>query len=303
MNGGPQPASSDRLDPPLLQLRPLFLPDPGRPFDPAGGEEPDDATAATRAGDVPDYNIFGTHPVDAERVFWYRWITGHQVSFALWRAMHEIVGNTPDAMPSRPGLDALAACVDAYTAMLLYSSTVPRAHYHSHIRRRMALQHPAISGTWAPDYRPVRRLFRGKLPWQGEPSCEPLGTAVARNTAAHDYIAAHLVPDGRSLLQQAIGTPAMAVSREKEELYDNLFLTLRRPVSRGRFLGQLRERVAEVGADLAYNGLYPNVEAHHHPVVTGHSGGIMMTLVPGVLSAVDGATRLIARHQLQGVGA
>ncbi|MFC4494588.1 hypothetical protein ACFPA8_10635 [Streptomyces ovatisporus] len=289
-----------RPEPPMLQLRPLFLPEPGRSFEPSGHGEPGDDTMAQG---IPDYKVFGVHPVEAERVFWYRWITGHQVSFALWRAMYDIFGDSPDTMPPRPELDVLAACVDAYSAMLLYSSTVPCAHYHSHIRRRMALQHPAISGTWAPDYRPVRRLFRGKLSWQGDPACEPLGTAVARNAAAHDYIAAHLVPDGLSLLQQSIGTPAMAVSQEKEELYDNLFLTLRRPISRIQFVGQLRARVAEVGTDLAHNGLYPNVEGHHHPVVTGHSGGIMMTLVPGALRALDEATRLVARHQLQGVGA
>ncbi|GAA2923039.1 hypothetical protein GCM10020221_18930 [Streptomyces thioluteus] len=252
---------------------------------------------------VPEYNVFGSHPVEVERTFWYRWIVGHQLSFALWRAMYEVVGHSPDTVPSPPELDLLAACVDAYSAMLIYSSTVPRGHYHSHIRRRMALQHPAISGTWAPDYRPVRRIFRGKLPWQGDPSCEALGKAVARNAATHDYIADHLVPDGPSLLQQSIEAAGVTVSREKEELYDNFFLTVRRPVSRVQFVDQLRARVAGVGTDLARNGLYPNVGGHHHPVVTGQSGGLMMTLVPGALRALDEAIGLVTAQQVQGVGA
>ncbi|WP_328442090.1 hypothetical protein OG828_46260 [Streptomyces sp. NBC_00457] len=289
-----------QIDSPALQLRPLLLPAPGQEFEPSSEEILDDDTVEPG---IPEYSIFGVHPVDPERIFWYRWITGHQISFALWRAMYDIIGYRRDNMPSAPELNTLAVCVDAYSAMLLYSSTVPRAHYHSHIRHRMSLQHPAFSGTWAPDYRPVRHIFRGKLPWQDNPLCASLADAVARNAATHDYIAAHLVPNGRSLLQQSAQTVSATVSREKEELYDSFFLTVRRPISRAQFIRPLRVRVAEVGADLAHNGLYPNVDGHHHPVVTGPSGGSTMTLVPRVLSTLDEATRLVAGQQLQGVGA
>ncbi|NSC25605.1 L-tyrosine 3-hydroxylase [Streptomyces albus subsp. chlorinus] len=284
---------------PQLQLRPLFLPPPGREFGPGRGEDPDDGAMEP---EVPEYNVFGAHPVETERLFWYRWILGHQVAFALWRAMYEIIGDRRERMPSPPQLDSLTACVDAYSAMLLYASTVPRAHYHSHIRHRMMLHHPAFSGTWAPDYRPVRRLFRGRLPWQGDPSCQALRAALARNTEAHEYIAGHLVADGRSLLRQSVQAANLTVLRDKEELYDNFFLTVRRPISRVEFLRHLRERAAEVGADLAHNGLYPNVGGHHHPVVTGPSGAVLITFVPGVLRVLDKATRLVAGQQLAGVG-
>ncbi|MGI5350351.1 hypothetical protein ACQEU8_19540 [Streptomyces sp. CA-250714] len=288
---------------PELQLRPLFLPPPGQEFAPAAdlGDDTMEDDATTEPG-VPEYNVFGVHPVEAERVFWYRWILGHQISFALWRAMYDIIGDRRDQMPSPPELESLAACIDAYSAMLLYSSTVPRAHYHSHIRHRMMLQHPAFSGTWAPDYRPVRRLFRGRLPWQGDPSCEALGAAVTRNAEAHEYIAGHLVLNGRSLLQQSGQAANLTVLRDKEELYDNFFLTVRRPVSRIEFVRHLRERAAEVSAELAHNGLYPNVDGHHHPVVTGPSGAVLITFVPSVLRILDRATRLVAGQQLQGVG-
>jgi hypothetical protein len=149
----------------------------------------------------------------------------------------------------------------------------------------------------------VRQIFRGKLPWQDNPLCASLTEAVARNAATHDYIADHLVPNGRSLLQQSAQLASATVSREKEDLYDNFFLTVRRPVSRVQFIRPLRARVEDVGADLAHNGLYPNVDGHHHPVITGPSGGITMTLVPRVLRTLDEATRRIAEQQLQGVGA
>ncbi|MFF3544722.1 hypothetical protein ACFYXD_23060 [Streptomyces platensis] len=301
MNAGQgRQAGAGQGDLPVLQLRPLFLPTPGHGFEAPADETLDDDVMGQG---LPEYNVFGVRPVDVERVFWYRWIAGHQASFALWWAMGDVVGHSRDTVPGPAEVDLLAACVEAYSALLLYSSTVPRTHYHHHIRRRMALQHPSFSGAWAPDYRPVRKIFRGGLPWQRDPSCAALGVAVARNAATHDYIAGHLVPDGPSLLQQSIGTPGVAVSREKEELYDNFFLTVRRPVSRVRFINQLRARVGGIATDLTHHGLYPNVEGHHHPVVTGQSGGMLMTLVPGTLRILDEALRLVTEQQLQGVGA
>jgi L-tyrosine peroxygenase len=289
---------SDRTHPPVLQLRLLAMPLTGHPFRASPNEIHDTAVAEWH---VPEYNVFGTCPVDAERVFWYRWITGHQISFALWRAMCDVVWNRPDDLPTKREIDLLTACVDGYSAMLLYSSTIPREHYHARTRVRMALQHPSFSGTWAPDYRPLHRLFRGRFPWQSDPSCVALGEAIARNSMTHDHIADHLVPNGRSLLQQSIGAPGVSVSQEKEELYDNLFLTVRRPVSHAELVAQLDSRSTELATDLEYNGLYPNVDGHHHPVVVGPSGGVMRPLVTGVLQILDRAARLVSEMQLEEV--
>ncbi|WP_245633613.1 L-tyrosine 3-hydroxylase [Amycolatopsis jejuensis] len=264
---------------------------------------PDETTGnEPPAPEVPEYGIFGVHPVDPEPVFRYRWILGHQVSFALWRAMSGIIGDHESTVPGPAELDSLAAFVDGYSAALLYASTVPRPHYHSHVRRSMALQHPAFSGTWAPDYRPVGRLFRGKMRWQGGLSCAGLDAAMARNAATHDYLADHLVPNGRSLLRQSAHEAASTVSREKEALYDEFFLTVRRPVGRAEFVRQLRARVAEVGQDLACHGLYPNVGGQHHPVVSGPAGAALITLVPEVLRTLARAARFVAAPRLQGVG-
>ncbi|WP_405162957.1 L-tyrosine 3-hydroxylase [Nocardia sp. NBC_01499] len=288
--------SAEQLPPPL-QPHVLFMPPLGDGFE-SSSDEAHETEVADR--DVPEYSLFGTEPVEEERLFWYRWIAGHQVSFLLWRAMCDVVWHHPeDDGPGERELELLSTCVDGYSAMLLYSSTVPREHYHADIRTRMALQHPAFSGTWAPDYRPVRRLFRGKMPWQADPSCAALDEAVTRNGITHSHIADHLVPDGHSLLQQSAGAPGVSVSREKEDLYDNFFLTVRRPVSHAEFVAQLDSRIADLTDDLQHNGLYPNVDGQHHPVVSNQSGEVMRPLLTGVLDVLDRAARLVSDMRLE----
>lgn len=288
---------SNGLRPPPLQPHVLFMPPLGDDLD--GSSEEDSATAALDR-DRLDYTVFGARPVEEERLFWYRWIAGHQVSFLLWRAMHDVVRHHPeDDGPGEHELDLLSACIDGYSAALLYSSTVPRDHYHADIRARMALQHPAFSGTWAPDYRPVRRLFRGKMPWQEDGSCAALDEAVARNEVTHSHIADHLVPDGHSLLQKSAGAPGVSVSREKEDLYDNFFLTVRRPVRHAEFVGQLDSRIADLAADLKHNGLYPNVDGQHYPVVTKESDAVMRPLVTDIVQVLDRAARLVSDMRLE----
>ncbi|WP_306796456.1 L-tyrosine 3-hydroxylase [Nocardia sp. XZ_19_369] len=289
-------AASGKHRPPALTPRLLFMPPLGHSFETSS----DTAEAEVAERELPEYDLFGTRPVEEERLFWYRWIAGHQLSFLLWRAMCDVVWHHPeDDGPDERELDLLTTCVDGYSAMLLYSSTVPRDHYHAYTRVRMALQHPAFSGTWAPDYRPVRRLFRGKMPWQDDPACAALDEAVARNEVTHSHIADHLVPDGHSLLQKSAGAPGVSVSREKEDLYDNFFLTVRRPVSHAEFVAQLDSRIAELAADLEYNGLYPNVDGRHHPVVANQAGGVMKPLVTGVLEVMDRAARLVSDMRLE----
>ncbi|MCP2303968.1 L-tyrosine 3-hydroxylase [Actinokineospora globicatena] len=284
-HGRPRPPVSTD---PALQPRLLFLPAIGGDY-----AEHADTGPGADLDDLPDYTLFGTRPVEARRLFWYRWLAGHQISFALWRAMADVVVHRGDDLPSERELDLLAACVDGYSAMLLYSATVPRDHYHAHIRTRMALQHPSFSGAWAPDYKPIRLLFRGRFAWQDDPSCRELDAAVARNRHTHDHIADHLVPDGRSLLQKSAGTVKQGVSRDKEDLYDNFFLTIRRPVSHAELAAQLDERVVELAADLAHHGLYPEVDGRHHPVLTGRPDPGLRPLVAEVPATLRRAARLV----------
>ncbi|SER03337.1 L-tyrosine 3-hydroxylase [Actinokineospora terrae] len=280
---------------PALQPRLLFLPATDGDY-----ADSDDTAHGADLDHLPDYTLFGTRPVEARRVFWYRWLAGHQISFALWRAMSDVVSRRGDDLPSERELEVLTSCIDGYSAMLLYSATVPRDHYHANIRTRMALQHPSFSGAWAPDYKPIRLLFRGRFDWQDDPSCRELDEAVARNRRTHDFIADHLVPDGRSLLQKSAGTVRQGVSRDKEDLYDNFFLTIRRPVGHAELVTQLDDRVAELAEDLAHHGLYPEVDGRHHPVVTGRPDPALRPLVAEMPATLRRAAHLVAGMRYAG---
>ncbi|MFD4504127.1 hypothetical protein [Streptomyces sp. NPDC058457] len=194
-----------------------------------------------------------------DQLFWFRWITGHQVTFLIWHLMERLLSAGPEGdVPSSASLAKLEAYVYGYCAMLLYCGSCPRDLYDSLIRPRMFLQHRAFSGTWAPDFAPVRGLFRGRdlLGAQGREAAE-LSRAVEVNRAVHEGIAARLVPSGRSLLQQSMTEVPVRPSERTAVIYDNFFLTLRAPVSDEAVTAQLLRRLRAVATDLAANGLHP----------------------------------------------
>lgn len=251
-------------------LEPLTLPAPDEPspddLDP-GEPGPDSAVG------VADLRSFestcrlveqaadGTVPligegIAADTVHWFRWITGHQVSFAVWRLMAWLLHDLRTGRAGRrDALTSLAHYVRGYGAMLRYSSSCPRHVYHDLIRPSMYRQHPGFSGGWAPDYRLVREVFRGRPPsWLVGPGMAELAGAVAEYQAEHAEVAARLVPGGRSLLQDSASArhpglpqPLLGV------LYDNYFMTLRAPVGRAHVVAQLLRRLLAVAQDLAVN--------------------------------------------------
>ncbi|MFE9637271.1 hypothetical protein [Streptomyces sp. NPDC006463] len=196
-----------------------------------------------------------------ERLFWFRWITGHQVTFIIWHLMGRLLEEQPDeGIPDSDVLAMLEAYTEGYSAMLLYSGSCPRSVYESLIRPRMSLQHRGFSGTWAPDFAPVRGLFRGgrSAPWIRSAEAMGLGAALAVNKATHDGIAARLVPGGESLLQQAMTETAVWPPSERTALlYDNFFMTLRAPVGHDAITEQLLHRLKAVTWDVAVNGCRP----------------------------------------------
>lgn len=268
--------------------RPLVLPPTGH-----GYPEGSYVSYPTDLPHPAGYELFGSGVVDVERLFWYRWIAGHQVSFIVWRTIGDLLRIHPDDTPPPHHLDALTACVEGYSAMLLYAATIPRNHYHAYLRVRMAAQHPSFSGTWAPDYRPLRRLLRGRVSWLRDPSCAALREAVELSRRTHDHVADHLVPAGRSLLQRYAEGAHVGISQEEEDLYDNFFLVVRRPISHAEVVAQLHSRLLEITADLTRNGLYPEVCGAHFPVVTGSPGGdATHALATGVLRILHKAALL-----------
>jgi L-tyrosine peroxygenase len=223
-----------------------------------------------------------TGPVDdpaMEQLFWFRWITGHQVTFIVWQVIARLVGTVPDdETPDARTLAKLASCVSGYSAMLLYTGSCPRPLYESSIRPRMALQHRAFSGAWAPDYRLVRKLFRGRtVPWLQAPNAAVLRAAIDTNKTVHDCIAEILVPAGGSLLRMALAEAPIRPSEHKAALYDTFFLTVREHVADKHVVAQLLHRLKAIALDIATNGLYPfgltrPAELSRHEIIACEEG-------------------------------
>jgi hypothetical protein len=247
-------------------LEPLWLPDAHAFGD--GDSVPDgrgrfEATCLRlleiASGDGPPVDVEDAD--SAERLFWFRWITGHQLTFILWqltaRAAHEVSDAVGEA-DQAAGLRRLTQYVRGYSAMLLYTSSVPRDVYHDVIRPSMFLQHRGFSGGWAPDHDPIRDLLRGRrLPCADHPESVELRRAVKTVQLIHFGIAAKLVPNGRSLLRQSVSTTSLRDPSVLGVLYDNYFIVLREPTSTPDVVAQLLRRLNAVALDVSANGLYP----------------------------------------------
>lgn len=194
-----------------------------------------------------------------DSLFWFRWITGHQVSFIIWRLL--AISITKLEQGREPRLDALKAMthyVRGYCGMLLYTSSCSREIYQKLIRPSMYLQHQAFSGSWAPDFRPVRDLFRGRMPpWAESSDAAELRCAMKLSQLIHNGVAAKLVPDGRSLLRQArfVSQDTAEERRLLGAIFDDYFMTLRAPVTFREVVAQLLCRLDVVTRDVAVNGL------------------------------------------------
>ncbi|MFJ4576769.1 hypothetical protein ACIP4W_36295 [Streptomyces sp. NPDC088846] len=249
-------------------LEPLLMPPVGLATatsgaPPAFGAPADTGFARRRLsaliGDGPS-DAAGPAPAQSyDQLFWFRWITGHQATFLIWHLMGRLIEAVPEETgPDRTVLARLEAYTYGYCAMLLYTGSCPHTLYESLIRPRMSLQHRSFSGTWAPDYVSVRRLFRGRrLPWTTSPEAARLSEAVETNKAIHDGIASELVPSGGSLLQQTLEDTAVRPSERTAVIYDNFFMTLRTQVHPDLVTAQLLHRLKAVALDIAANGLYP----------------------------------------------
>jgi hypothetical protein len=200
-----------------------------------------------------------------DELFWFRWITGHQVCFVLWRLIAQLLDDVNHGRrPPYEALEPMSRFVDGYSAMLLYTGSCPRDIYGVLIRPSMRLRHPAFSGSWAPDYWPIRELFRGRqtsVMWSVDTG--ELGDAIALLNTVHDGVAAKLVTDGKSLLRQAaVRGPN---HRMAGMIYDTYFMTLRAPVPRHDVVTQLLRRLLAIALDIAANGLYAEDDGDELP--------------------------------------
>ncbi|GHH56514.1 hypothetical protein [Streptomyces candidus] len=178
---------------------------------------------------------------------WHRWLVGHQVTFLEWSLLRDVLTHEQSA-PA----EEVVRLLDLYSALLLYAGSCSPALYHHIVRPRMAQAHPAFSGEWARDYQGLPRLLK-RAADAGPPA---MAQAARRNHRVHAAVAAHLVPEGASLLQQAGRGAGEEPSQQEADLYDRFFLSRRGPVCRHALKAQLLPRLLWVIADLESRGLY-----------------------------------------------
>jgi L-tyrosine peroxygenase len=251
-------------------IEPLVLPTAGAP----DAAHDDAAPAADHADACRDLHALadrgvaepGVEPcAAAEELFWFRWITGHQVCFVVWRLIAQLLDDVNHGR--RSPYDAIAPMcryIDGYSAMLLYTGSCPPDVYGTVIRPSMRLRHRAFSGSWAPDYWPIGKLFRGRPPaamWSADGG--ELQDAITLLHMVHDGVAARLVADGRSLLRAAsVRGPN---HRMAAMMYDSYFATVRGPVPRHEVVSQLLRRLVAIAQDVAANGLYAADDTGERP--------------------------------------
>jgi L-tyrosine peroxygenase len=193
---------------------------------------------------------------EPDELFWFRWITGHQVCFVVWRLIGLLLKDVEQGrLTPEEIVGPVARYVDTYSAMLLYTGSCPREVYTALIRPSMRLRHRAFSGGWAPDYWPIRDLFRGRQLspiWTAD--TEQLRASLALLDLVHEGVAARLVASGRSLLREsAVRGPGLGLARM---IFDNYFMTLRAPLPAHQVVAQLLRRLVAVVQDLSVNGLH-----------------------------------------------
>jgi hypothetical protein len=222
----------------------IVIPLPQEPLTPCPAEEalPDGALSRQRpASCTAELNVrpVPPPPIDSEAEFsWYRWALGHQGSFVTWRLMSSAL--------DRRDLDQAAALFDAYSALLLYAGSCTPEVYTTVIRPRMVARHPAMSGTWARDYRHITAQLAEITPARGS----ALKEAVKFNRLVHMSVAHRLVPAGGSLLRDAGHDVHQAPTEEEQAIIDDFFLMDRAANCVRGFVAALRARVLTILEDL-----------------------------------------------------
>ncbi|WP_410594775.1 hypothetical protein [Amycolatopsis sp. lyj-23] len=269
-------------------LEPLFLPDPlGSDPRPSGGSAaatPDSPGREAKTGQYPAHS-------GPDEIYWFRWITGHQVTFLLWQFLARALERVgPGGAADGKTADAVERLTVACNAVLVYTGSCSRECYDRIIRPAMYRHHHGFSGSWSMDYRPVRRLLHTRQQaWLSHPDMAKVRAAANVNALVHNAIAARLVPGGPSLLSTAVPEMRLQDRATLGVMFDIFFLTVRRPVDDGELVRQLVRRLKAVVADVGENGLLPEGSQSFDEVPARFRAPFLYScerLLPEVLGAV-----------------
>jgi hypothetical protein len=221
----------------------------------------------------------GPGAADATTLFWFRWITGHQISFVAWIVAVDVIDQANRGSMAR--LDAqirCRACLRLYSLMLIYAASTTVDIYQSRIRPAMIEAHPAFSATWAADYIHLKRNLRNWLQPAAQfsagsapPSSSTTGSASDQlaavkqaylaSTQIHGKIGKRLIGNSASLLKLAKSDLESVEAGELDEpetrvgkIYDDFFLAVRSAVSVQDVVGQTVARLLAVVQDYRQHG-------------------------------------------------
>ncbi|MEV6952644.1 hypothetical protein [Streptomyces sp. NPDC051183] len=211
-------------------------------------------------------------PADPDQRTRHRWLVGHQVAFAVWRLLADVLRALLEGRTPRPRLIRRAARLyDTYSLLLLYAGSCSAQRYAATVRADMAALDPAFSGQWTRDHTPVLELQREVRRAFPAASVALLTRAARLNHRVHMTVAELLVPDGVSLLQQTGRDAAQKPTEAERELSDDYFRVRRRPLCRDGFAAQIVLRLAQIRCDIAAHGLNSEspIAAPQHPAIRG----------------------------------
>jgi hypothetical protein len=217
--------------------------------------------------DVPN----GSDNHATNKLFWFRWMAGHQATFGIWLFLNEAL-TEPDSL----SLTWAAQLTDLYSAMLLYCGSMPIEAYTRMVRPAMIRHHPAFSGHWSSDYATI--LVKSK---RAAPLAAVYRAAVQLNRETHEFVARALVIDGVSLLRQHRKSSAETPTDRNVTgtLFDSFFGTVRAPVTTAQVRKQTQERLLLIAADLQDHGLYPMGEHFSSDAEINHLQNVVSDLV------------------------
>ncbi len=207
---------------------------------------------------------------DPEQLYWFRWITGHQISLAAWILAVDVMAQANRGSISMGEAQArCTAWLRLYSFMLIYASSTTVEIYQNLIRPAMMKAHPAFSATWASDYihlkRNLRNWFQQAAAWpqQHEAKAQLAGVKAAylESTQIHGKIGKRLIGNAASLLKLARNDSELIEASELDEpetdvgqIYDDFFMAVRSQTSCGQLVHQTITRLIAVVADCRQHG-------------------------------------------------
>lgn len=235
----------------------LMMPQPDEPFLPVHQEETKNEWIDQPCDFMPDE----TGEINSENQFWFRWITGHQMMFILWRQLTTAMQQTVHHMDDEY-MDHCTQIMDGCSVIFEYTGFMPQDFYLENIRTFMALAHKGFSGFWAADYKYIpkltRQLMQAKYAGKLAQAQKGFKESYMLGHKIHMAVAKKLVPGGDSLLKNA-KKEGHNFTRAKEHHYmhyDFFFLVHRQLVTATQFKVSTEKRKQVIIEDLANNNLY-----------------------------------------------